>query len=491
MTKLRVTVENVSKEGGVYATPVWVAAQNGNFDSYDEDALASPAIEKLAEDGDNSALRAAFADSNAGVDAVIKGAKGTADILDPGEKATVTLDVDRMADQYLTYASMLIPSNDAFVANDNPTGIRIFDDSGKFIGKSFTVQGDQVLDAGTEKNTETDAAFLDQTAPNTGESEGGTIKRHEGFNDSEGKPEGVARILGGTAANGEIIDPKAGDFTRKELVGNDYRFLKFNVDAFEEMTGDNGKDILRGTSENDDITAKNGNDLVFGRDGKDLINGGNGNDKLFGNDGNDEILGESGDDLISGGNGSDKIESGAGKDRVYGGRERDRIIGNDGDDTVYGQSGNDLISGNDGRDRIYGENDGDRITGGNDNDLLYGDQGDDTLFGQNGNDRLYGGSGENALIGGLGQDRLVGGSDSDQFIYKSVDESVAGSQDRIYSFNTFEDTLDLSALSIEAASITITENSSGNFTVSGSDNMAIDVYTVRANDLTVNDIKFA
>ncbi len=487
MTTVRVTVENLSKGGGIYATPVWVAAHKGTFDTFNKGQAASAELEKIAEDGNNADLRAAFASANTGVDGVVLGTDGVAGPLDDGEIASVKLlNVNAKTDQYFSYASMVIPSNDAFVGNDNPTAYRLFDSSGKFIGKDFIVKGSEVLDGGTEKNTETDAAFLDQTAPNTGETENGTVQDHLGFNGSQLNPGGTARILGGTNAAGEPITAEAADFTR-----DNYNFLKFTFEAFKQINGSERGNTLFGSSKQEDITGLGGNDYIFGRGGKDLISGGNGSDKLFGDNGNDEISGETGNDLISGGNGSDKIEGGDGKDRVYGGSEGDQITGGEGDDTVYGQSGNDLISGNDGRDQIYGGNGVDRIAGGNDNDRLYGDRGDDTLFGQAGNDRLDGGSGENALIGGLGQDRLTGGKDSDQFIYKSVDESVAGSQDRIYSFSTLEDTLDLSALSVDAASITITENSSGNFTVSGSDNLAIDVYTVRANDLTMNDIKFA
>jgi len=68
---------------------------------------------------------------------------------------------------------MVIPSNDAFWANDNPTAYPIFDGEGNLIPRSFRIYGSAVYDAGTEVNDEIGAntAFLAQAAPNTGTTE--------------------------------------------------------------------------------------------------------------------------------------------------------------------------------------------------------------------------------------------------------------------------------------------------------------------------------
>ena len=39
---------------------------------------------------------------------------------------------------------MLFPSNDAFLVNDDPTQIEIFDAEGNFIGAEFIITGNQV-----------------------------------------------------------------------------------------------------------------------------------------------------------------------------------------------------------------------------------------------------------------------------------------------------------------------------------------------------------
>lgn len=85
--------------------------------------------------------------------------------------------------RYFSYATMIIPSNDAFIANGNPMAHRIFDDAGNFLGADFIVLGSSVLDAGTEVNDELpmNTAFFGQMAPNTGTPQGGVVAIHPGF----------------------------------------------------------------------------------------------------------------------------------------------------------------------------------------------------------------------------------------------------------------------------------------------------------------------
>jgi hypothetical protein len=93
------------------------------------------------------------------------------------------LDPLAAASRYMSYASMVIPSNDAFIANDAPNAVPVFDAAGKFIGGRFIVFGSMVRDAGTEVNDEVpmNTAFLGQMSPNTGVTEGGVVMVHPGF----------------------------------------------------------------------------------------------------------------------------------------------------------------------------------------------------------------------------------------------------------------------------------------------------------------------
>jgi hypothetical protein len=208
---------------GLFLTPFWVAFHDGTFDLFDLGAPASSALEVLAEDGDTGPLSGQFAASPSaaagGLDATVLAPAGfpVAPVCDPGERATVTLNLDPVANRYFSYASMVIPSNDAFIANEDSLAHPLFDDFGNVIGSSsFVILGGDVLDAGTEDNTEMQAAFINQTGPNMGPTTVGgvVVSPHPGFIGSLGNPGGAPTILGGTTAAGTLIDPNLGDFTR-------------------------------------------------------------------------------------------------------------------------------------------------------------------------------------------------------------------------------------------------------------------------------------
>lgn len=93
------------------------------------------------------------------------------------------LDPFTATSRYLSYASMVIPSNDAFIANGNPAAIPVFNAMGQFVGGSFLVLGSMIWDAGTEVNDEVpmNTAFLGQMTPNTGVPQNGVVMLHPGF----------------------------------------------------------------------------------------------------------------------------------------------------------------------------------------------------------------------------------------------------------------------------------------------------------------------
>ena len=203
---IRVTITNDGPEGGTFLTPPWVAVQDGQFDIYDRGGEAAEFLERLAEDGTTDNIAAAFEASGAvGDSGVITGPGGqAAGPLDPGESGSIVLTVDPSKSQFLNYASMVIPSNDAFISSPgDPTALRIFDEHGNFTGGDFTVTGADVLDAGTEVNTEQDAAFLNQMAPNTGVDEGGVVTVHPGFIGSEALPATGGMMMGGGNNQGD------------------------------------------------------------------------------------------------------------------------------------------------------------------------------------------------------------------------------------------------------------------------------------------------
>ena len=213
-----VKIESLVPENGVYFSPVWVAFHDGSFDLFDVGSLASEGIEHIAEDGDVSVLQEDFAAvmGKAGVEGLITSPGGfeALPIFDPGESAMAEFTLAAGDNRYMSFASMVVPSNDAFMGNHNPWAIELFDAVGNFKGKQIiTIPGSMVWDAGTELNTEMDAAFINQTAPNTGVTTASPVLPHPGYIGSHANPGGDPIILGGTNAAGKLIDPAGSDFT--------------------------------------------------------------------------------------------------------------------------------------------------------------------------------------------------------------------------------------------------------------------------------------
>lgn len=144
----------------------------------------------------------------------------------------------------------------------------------------------------------------------------------------------------------------------------------------------------------------------------------------------------------------------------------ERIAGGAGDDTIdlttngfdaLGEQGNDDLIGNATANLLSGGLGNDHLLGGLGADTMFGDAGDDILFGESGADKMLGGDGFDNLHGGAENDRLIGGGDldlleggtgGDLFIFKSVKDSVKGTdRDQILDFSHAEgDKIDLSII---------------------------------------------
>lgn len=179
---VQVTIENLAPSGGTFLTPVWVGFHDGSFDLYNSGSAASAHLERLAEDGSTAPLSAAFA---LGVSGGVDGTIANGGPIAPGASVSQVFNLNAASgkNSYFSYASMIIPSNDAFIANGNPMAFSLFNSGGAFQSVSFVVTGAMVLDAGTEVNDETPAhtAFFGQMAPNTGTMENGVVGIHGGF----------------------------------------------------------------------------------------------------------------------------------------------------------------------------------------------------------------------------------------------------------------------------------------------------------------------
>ena len=454
--QIEVTVTNLQVNDGALLTPVFLATQDGVYDQFDAGSPASLSIERLAEDGNTGPRIEAALNSGGVADAVAT----PGGVIAPGQTRTITLFADPSdpLSQYLSYASMVIPSNDAFVGNDDPLSLDLFD-NGELIQRlgagAHVVLGSQVWDAGTEVNDEIpeNTAALAQAAPNTGVTENGVIRLHEGFQGSVG--------LGGAVGNILTARPDA-----------DFTVAGAQILRIEIGTTIDGNDYLRGGAGNDLLSGGEGDDILAGGGGTDTILGGAGNDtnsfegiglgvtatvaadgtgsasygavsesftgieNLTGSD-NDDVLtatgpaaniliGGAGDDILAGGPGLDIIDGGLGSDtNSFAGIGLDvtATISADGSgvatygaitenfasiENLIGSDGNDTLTGNDGDNRIDGGRGDDTIAGGAGNDFLFGNSGNDTLSGDEGDDRLVGGFGADTLTGGSGDDHLIG-----------------------------------------------------------------------------------
>jgi len=179
--QIRVTITNLAPVNGTFLTPVWAGFHDGTFDVYDSGAPASLALERIAEDGDTGQLMTDFTASGVG------DAQGTigGGPVSPSSSVSMTFTLDQMSgnSRYFSYASMVVPSIVAFIANGDPLGFQIFSPGGTFLPADFIVLGSMVNDAGTEVNDEIpmNTAFFGQMTPNTGVPQNGVVMVHPGF----------------------------------------------------------------------------------------------------------------------------------------------------------------------------------------------------------------------------------------------------------------------------------------------------------------------
>lgn len=195
---VKVTVTNHGNSS-FSLTPLWFGFHGGGFDLFNPGSGASSSLEALAEEGVVSGLLADFsATSPGGVQGVVLAPGGFpgAPIIEPGESATVDVDVDAMVNRFFSFASMIIPSNDTFIGTPSP--VEVFDTSGNLLGGSRTINifGRQLWDSGTEVNNTMGAAF--STIPGTATDENGVVHLLQ--------PPGLDNFLNSETPAGRIVN---------------------------------------------------------------------------------------------------------------------------------------------------------------------------------------------------------------------------------------------------------------------------------------------
>jgi hypothetical protein len=203
-----VTFENLQPSGGFSFTPVWFGLHNGGFDSYDGGSPAAgfPGITELAEDGLTGPISDAFTASAAGaaggVQNVLADTTG-APVFSGGESNSITVDGgDASVNRFFSYASMVVPSNDLFIANGNPTAHELFDAAGNFTGPlTILVFGRSVNDNGTEVNDALGGAAFSANG-GTGVDESNNVRN---FFTLAGDADYLATFIGTNTADGNTI----------------------------------------------------------------------------------------------------------------------------------------------------------------------------------------------------------------------------------------------------------------------------------------------
>lgn len=176
-TTIQVTIENIAPDNGVVLTPIWVGFHSGSFDSYNGGLRSLPGLERVAEDGNNTLISKQFLDFNArrGGYTYVDNSRSTArsrlvrtgdlsDIyrkdatlgaapIEPGQSVSQVFELrNDGSNNYFSYASMVLPTNDFFIANGNPLAHSISEllESGGETSFFIGVPESGVNDAGTE-----------------------------------------------------------------------------------------------------------------------------------------------------------------------------------------------------------------------------------------------------------------------------------------------------------------------------------------------------
>jgi len=482
--QIEVRVTNLAGTDGTLITPVVVATTNGVYDQFDVGSAASPNIERLAEDGTTGPrIDAALASGGVGEAQATAGGP-----LAPGESRVLTFYADPSdpLTQYLSYASMVIPSNDAFVGNDDPTQLDLFDQDGNLVRRvgesAFVVTGENVYDAGTEVNDEIpeNTAALAQSSPDTGVTENGVIRQHEGFQGSDRLGGTIGNILTArpgadfTLAGAEVLaievdsaaqengftirssgqpleslttDQSTAELIDEAIAGN----LYFNVHTNDfpggeirgqlELVSDQDNSGTRfitltasldGAQEPDDASDStatgiasvviqiNGSEVTYGAT---LTVDGISTAELMPVAGVSSIHIHNAEAGVNGPVIVDVIQ-GAGGD-VDGNAVNPIFDTGDGD--IFEEefeSDNDIINGGAGDDTISGGVGSDILRGGDGNDTVFGGDGDDNLNGGAGDDTLNGGAGNDFFVGITGTDVISGGDGNDTNSFQGVPAGV-------------------------------------------------------------------
>ncbi len=132
IVNVTVTFQNLAPANSVSFAPLRVGFNNGTFDSFNIGTTATAPIVSIAEGGSGADWFPAFAAADP---TAVLGTVGGAIVPTANagggftSMASQTFTVDTSVNRFFTFASMVIPSNDLFIGNDNPAAFQILDTS--------------------------------------------------------------------------------------------------------------------------------------------------------------------------------------------------------------------------------------------------------------------------------------------------------------------------------------------------------------------------
>ena len=151
--RIQVEITNNAPTNGVVLTPLWTGFHDGSFSTFTGGTAASAGLESIAEDGQVGTLSGEFNAAVAGgVDANINNGLATGSAsgpppIQPGETESSLFDLATDgSNNFLSFASMVLISNDFFIGNSSAIDIS----SVLSGGGPITIPVASVYDAGTE-----------------------------------------------------------------------------------------------------------------------------------------------------------------------------------------------------------------------------------------------------------------------------------------------------------------------------------------------------
>ncbi len=137
----------------------------------------------------------------------------------------VRVELDPRQHRFLSWFGSVHPSDDAFVGNDDPMRIELFDADGRFKGPLYIdLFGNQVMDAGVCYNDEQRLFWLHEAPqwprPGSCRASEGAVRQHPGLNGSLRNPDADPGVLGTSVEHPGFpfgvlrFDPVGADFSR-------------------------------------------------------------------------------------------------------------------------------------------------------------------------------------------------------------------------------------------------------------------------------------